>query len=553
MEGNRKEKGCLCKVYCAGITGIEAFKVTIEVYVTKGISFNLVGLPDSAVKESQQRIETSLSRFGFSMPGKKIVINMAPANIRKQGSGFDMAIAVGLLYAAGMVKKPAYQYKEISSEKNLEGSYEADHGFNEVLIDNFMIMGELSLDGIARYFDGALVIASCARKLGFCKCIFPVQAAMECSDINDVEIYGVETLRDVLNILENPSSEAALKLKCNSRRCNSIKLVEKEDEGYAENDFAFIKGQYVAKRALEIAAAGGHNVLLKGSPGCGKTMLAKSLTSILPPLDKEEAVTTGKIYSVAGLLKGCDGIPKERPFRAPHHTATISSLIGGGMKVMPGEVSLAHNGVLFLDEFPEFPRKAIEILRRPLEERFVQISRVKEKVIYPCSFILIAAMNPCPCGYYNSEAGKCSCSSSMISNYTARISGPILDRIDLHVDLKPVPFNDLISSKVEEKSSDIRKRVVRAREVQNERFKCYDGIFCNAQMGEVLIRRFVELDSDASAIMERAVKRLSLSARIYSRILKVARTIADLDGSLKVNTRHLSAAILFRGDNNSER
>lgn len=527
----RRKEEIICKVFGAGITGIEAYCVTVEVYMSRGIGFSLVGLPDSAVRESQQRIEIALKRCGFILPGRNIVINMAPAGVRKEGSGFDLAIAVGILSASR-------HFHGISSSSGSD--------FHEIVLDDYIIMGELSLDGSIRDFSGAMVIAASARDLGFKGCIFPRRSALECACLDgDTEIYGVESLRDVLAILNDPASEASMRMRCHAQYENSS--AEEADCGPCEDDIAFIKGQTVAKTALEIAAAGGHNLILYGTPGCGKTMLAKSLRTIMPPMTKEESITTGKIYSVSANSKVMCGLPKERPFRAPHHTATLTSLLGGGSgKVCPGEISLAHNGILFLDEFAEFPRRNIEALRKPLEERSIQLSRMRNKVTYPASFILVAAMNPCPCGYYNSGGSRCTCSSAAISRYLSRVSGPILDRIDLHVYVGEVRFDDLSGSEYGESSRSVRERVIKARHIQEERFRGCKEIRCNAQMPHIHINEYIEMERESVAMMQEAVKRLSLSARAYGSVLKVARTVADLCGSVSVKPGHIATAIGYR-------
>lgn len=514
-----------CKVYCATCNGIDAITVTVEVDITPGISFNLVGLPDVAVKESLQRISGALGHYGFKIPGKRILVNMAPANIKKEGSAFDLAIAVGILYASGQVIKRE-EGTELYIERKLSG---------------YLIMGELALDGSLRDFQGALAIAASAKAMGFHSCIFPCQTAMECTEIDDISIYRAESIEDVIKILEkNEEAQSRLCSKTPYRRTM-------ERERLFENDFAYIKGQDVAKRGLEVAVAGGHNILLSGSPGCGKTLLARSLGTIMPTMTKEEAVQTSKIYSVAGLLKGHTGLLKERPFRAPHHTASTASIIGGGSNALPGEISLAHNGVLFLDEFTEFPRHSIEVLRQPMEDGFIQISRVKKKVSYPCVFTLVAAMNPCPCGYYNTPGGQCSCSSSEIRRYQAKISGPILDRIDIQINLKPVPVRELRGGNLSERSYDIAKRVEMARTIQNERYS-NESFTTNSRLPANLIDKYCRLGVAEERLLKKIVERERLSMRSYTRIIKISRTIADLAGTEKISTEHIAGALCFRNE-----
>ena len=424
----------LSKVYCASCRGLEVTTVTVEVEVSDGICFHLVGLADNAIKESQQRIGSALGKFGFRIPGKKIIINLAPANLRKEGSAFDAAIAIGILTASGQIETQWYE--------------------------DFLIMGELALDGSLRPIDGALPIAIHAAEKGFKGCILPKESAAECSEVDGITIFFAQTLEDILNIISSPETASS---HIPLRR----EYIPKNEW---EFDFADVKGQAFAKKGLEIAAAGGHNAILVGSPGCGKTFMAKCIPSILPPMEKQEAIETSKVYSIAGLLKSAGGLIRERPFRSPHHTSTVQALAGS--LGMPGEVSLAHNGVLFADEIAEFGRASLEILRQPLEDREIQVCRAKTRVCYPASFMLIAAMNPCPCGYLNDPKKSCRCSSSAIMKYAGKLSGPLMDRIDIQLNVKSVPPEEIVGlgKGDEEPSSEIAKRVKMAREIQLERF-----------------------------------------------------------------------------------
>ena len=511
----------LCKVFCACCSGLEAVIITVEADVTPGISFYLVGLPDSAVKESQQRISTALNHYGYRIPGRRIVINLAPANIRKEGSAFDIAIAIGIICASGQIPQGSIPQERLNS---------------------FLIMGELALDGTLRTFPGALPIAIKAAECGFWGCIFPYEAAKECTEIDNIPIFAAKDISEVLEILHSPeechhllASNIFSPTGCSSPITNY------------EYDFAQVKGQQSAKSALEIAAAGSHNIILTGTPGCGKTLMAKCLPSIMPPLTKKESIETSQIYSISGILQNHNGFMKERPFRAPHHTSTVTALVGGGQSSLPGEISLAHNGILFMDEFCEFPRNVIDTLRQPMEDGFIQVSRVKHKYLYPSNFMLVATMNPCPCGYYGSSHHPCNCSTASIMKYISKISGPILDRIDLHVFVNPVDTTELMAAdNNNECSSTIAKRVIAAREIQYERYK-NERFTTNSNIPASRIDHFCSLGSKERNFIKGIINKLGLSARSYSRILKISRTIADLDGKDFISLEHISKALLYRG------
>ena len=499
--------------------GIEVHTITVETEVSEGINFFLVGLADSAVRESQQRIASALGKFGYRIPGRRIIINMAPADMRKEGSAFDVPIALGILSASEQIGP-----EELPQER----------------LDQFMIMGELALDGTLRPMRGALPIAIHTRRCGFKACIFPKDSALEALEVDGIDIFSAANLADVVSILLHPD-EAAPMLA--SSLPNSP---HHSGSGLCDVDFADIKGQMRAKRAMEIAAAGSHNLLFIGSPGCGKSLLAKAFPSILPEMTKEEMLETGRIYSILGLLEQGKGLPRERPFRAPHHTATTVALTGGGVRGLPGEVSLAHNGVLFADELPEFSRAAIEALRQPLEEGSVNIARLSMRYTYPASFIFLAAMNPCPCGYFGDPSKVCSCSPGQVRRYRSRISGPLMDRIDIQVEVQPVEFDAMSSTTDGESSASIRARVVKARDIQSRRFADNPEVHCNAQMTSAMLRKYCAIDSDGLTHLKEAMTQLNMSARAYDRILKVARTIADLDGSENIKPEHLAEAISYR-------
>ena len=502
----------LVKVYAAALQGIDATIVTIEVNSSRGIKFFLVGLPDSAVKESHERIISALQVNGYRFPSRQIVVNMAPADIRKEGSAYDLPLAIGILASAG----------EVSEEK----------------LSKYLIMGELSLDGSLQPIKGALPIAISACSQGYEGFILPKQNAREAAVVNNLHVYGVENIKEVIEFF-------------NGERELEPTIVNTREEFFQHQsnfpyDFADVKGQESVKRALEIAAAGGHNVIMIGAPGSGKSMMAKRLPSILPPLSLSESLETTKIHSVAGKLSKNDSLIATRPFRSPHHTISQVAMVGGGSNPQPGEISLAHNGLLFLDELPEFNRSVLEVLRQPLEDRHISISRAKYSLDYPASFMLVASMNPCPCGYYNHPTKACVCNPGQVHRYLNRISGPLLDRFDIQIEIVPVPFEKMAEQRPAESSETIRNRVIKARKIQEERFAQHPGIYCNAQMESKLLHQYASPDEKGLNLLRTAMTRLNLSARAYDRILKVARTIADLEGSKEILSHHLGEAISYR-------
>jgi magnesium chelatase family protein len=503
----------IVKTFGSAVEGVEAISIVIETHVAPlGTGFHMVGLPDSAIKESVQRIESAITDIGYQFPRFRTVVNMAPADIPKAGSAYDLPIALCIMAASGQIDGEKLQY--------------------------YTIMGELSLDGAILPVKGALPIAIQVRKEGFQGLILPAQNAREAAMVNNLNVYGVSHLREVITFLQDPDTLQPLSVNTREEFFAA--------QHHFEIDYNDVKGQYPVKRAMELSAAGGHNVLMIGPPGGGKTMMAHRITTILPPLTIQEALETTKIHSVAGKLSADAGLLTQRPFRSPHHTISDAALVGGGAYPQPGEISLAHNGVLFLDELPEFKRKALEVMRQPMEERKVIISRARRSVEFPAGFMLIASMNPCPCGYYTHPTRACTCAAGVVRRYLNRVSGPLMDRIDLQVEVTPVPVHNLLDAAEEESSEAIRERVIAARALQAERFAHHAGVYCNAQMNSRMMRKYCVLDAESEKLLKQAMQQYKLSARAYDRILKVSRTVADLDQVEKIGAAQILEAVAYR-------